>query len=616
MKRTGSRLCCLVGITACIACGSDGSEGLGLDGLSVSRIPSAVASSALLQGQGFFAAASLDLNSQEANLDARFQVLVGSRELAADAISRQDGNTFAIDFPAGLPLGLHDITLIGPGGKSDVLDDVLLVEDPTMHIEDRGDGSGISVDGRRLDIGDSLELFAVSRFSDGDYFRSEAVTWSYLGSGASLVPDESSATLSVSDPGTSTIRVESLFFGSAVAAIQSGDCMVAADCGDDPCRTESCVAGLCEITPIDKDTDGDSFVDIACGGDDCDDDDILEHPGQLWYPDGDSDLFGDSSATPNSCLRLAATDVLDGTDCNDASSLSSPGILEGPAGNATCSDSLDNDCDSATDGADSGCLAQLFTTPVAVAELAAPGFNDDSPTVTTDLLEIYFNSSRPGGVGSSDIWVAVRGAPTDPWGTPTLVTELSTADREETPEVSGDGLRITFQSDRPGSLDRDIWISTRAARNDSWGAPVREDVLSSANKERAASENSSGLLLVLNRQTGNSFELFERSDLAVPWTFVRILTELVAAGESNAFLVGDQGLMILFTSGRAGGLGMEDLYMATRPDTTSAFDNFTNLTELNTTGRDQSAWAAPDLSYIIFVSDRSGDKEIYEAFLQ
>ncbi len=52
-----------------------------------------------------------------------------------------------------------------------------------------------------------------------------------------------------------------------------GTCVDAADCDDgDPCTTsERCDEGSCFAGPADKDEDGDSFVDIACGGDDCDD---------------------------------------------------------------------------------------------------------------------------------------------------------------------------------------------------------------------------------------------------------------------------------------------------------------------------------------------------------
>ncbi len=44
-------------------------------------------------------------------------------------------------------------------------------------------------------------------------------------------------------------------------------------------------------------------------------------------------------------------------DCDDADPLRSPGRSEGPAGDPTCADARDNDCDGLLDGSDPGCVA-------------------------------------------------------------------------------------------------------------------------------------------------------------------------------------------------------------------------------------------------------------------
>lgn len=142
--------------------------------------------------------------------------------------------------------------------------------------------------------------------------------------------------------------------------------------------------------------------------------------------------------------------------------------------------------------------------------------------------------------------------------------------------------------------------------------------LNSDGKERAATENSSGLLLVLNRFVVPSFELFERTNVGDSWTFVRTLDELESPQrDAHAILVGDNGLRIFFDSERLGGLGGADLYTATRPDTSSPFATATPVSELNSPSLDQAIWVAPDMSYLLFVSDRAGNgKEIYESRLQ
>jgi hypothetical protein len=100
-------------------------------------------------------------------------------------------------------------------------------------------------------------------------------------------------------------------------------CDIDADCDDgDPCTTaESCEDQRCVNAGPDKDTDGDGFVDDACGGADCDDDDELENPNATWYPDGDNDGSGDAAANGNACERAAASDVDNASDCDDSNEL-------------------------------------------------------------------------------------------------------------------------------------------------------------------------------------------------------------------------------------------------------------------------------------------------------
>ena len=85
-----------------------------------------------------------------------------------------------------------------------------------------------------------------------------------------------------------------------------------------------------------------------------------------------------------------------------------------------------------------------FGTPVLVAELADPNADDEDPTFTEDLLELYFMSDRG---GNADIWRSLRAATDDRWGTPTRIVELSSTEIDQTPSVSLDGLTLWFTSE-------------------------------------------------------------------------------------------------------------------------------------------------------------------------
>jgi hypothetical protein len=95
------------------------------------------------------------------------------------------------------------------------------------------------------------------------------------------------------------------------------------------------------------DADGDGFVSLAHGGDDCDDTDANVNTGPTWYADTDGDGFGDAAVSVQACDAPAAH-VSDATDCDDSSALALPG------GTEVCGDGLDNDCSDGPD--DSGAV--------------------------------------------------------------------------------------------------------------------------------------------------------------------------------------------------------------------------------------------------------------------
>ena len=86
-----------------------------------------------------------------------------------------------------------------------------------------------------------------------------------------------------------------------------------------------------------------------------------------------------------------------------------------------------------------------FHVPAPVTELASPS-RTDNPTLTGDLLEIYFTSNRDGGVGDGDVWVAKRTDPSAPFGTPALVDDVNTDSFETSSAISTDGLTLFYSA--------------------------------------------------------------------------------------------------------------------------------------------------------------------------
>lgn len=259
-----------------------------------------------------------------------------------------------------------------------------------------------------------------------------------------------------------------------------------------------------------------------------------------------------------------------------------------------------------------------FSEPVLIEKLSDPSAAEDDPTITADLLELYFESTRFDGMG--DILVSRRNSPGEPWGVPELVAELSdpTFD-EETPEISADGLTILFASGgRPDSLGgSDLYVATRPDRASAWSAPVHIDELSSTLGEGAAAVDASGLRVVLHSgRNGNNLDLFEATRTAPDalWSEPQPLTELnTGVDDATPYLAGG-GLVIYFASDRPGTLGALDLYVATRPALDAAFSAPEPVSELNTAASIEDPWLSADQRYIVFSDNRSGEEEIYEAW--
>lgn len=249
--------------------------------------------------------------------------------------------------------------------------------------------------------------------------------------------------------------------------------------------------------------------------------------------------------------------------------------------------------------------------PMLVAELSSPGADDD-PTLTADLLEIYFASDRAGGAGGDDIWRSVRESVHDPWQPPEPVAELNSAQQDEAPGITADGLEIYLSSSRGGG--NDIWRSTRASREDPWLPPTLVTELSSGSGDFQAQPSPSKLRLVMYRSSGDR-DIYESTRAAVdqPWTSPVPLSTLSSPdGDRSPCLYGNE-LEIVFSSDRDSGMfDVQDLFRASRPALGDQFGPAVPLTTVNSPADDDDPWISPDGRVMYFSSDRSGDLEIYE----
>ena len=203
--------------------------------------------------------------------------------------------------------------------------------------------------------------------------------------------------------------------------------------------------------------------------------------------------------------------------------------------------------------------------------------DDDGPSISADGLTLYFYSyNRPGGYGNNDIYMTTRATKNDPWGRAVLleppINRTISGGNDSNPWISPDGLELYFESRRaPGYGESDIWVARRATKDDPWGTPANlGPLVNSPYYDRHPSLSPDGLLL-----------LFCDS----PWN----------------------------DAPRPGGYGNADLWMARRASLSDAWQAPANLGPMvNSSTLDCFPRISPDGRTLHFLSMRGGRSPIWQ----
>lgn len=104
-----------------------------------------------------------------------------------------------------------------------------------------------------------------------------------------------------------------------------------------------------------------------------------------------------------------------------------------------------------------------FDPPRLVTELSTKAA-DVQPALTTDGLGVILASTREGGAGGFDLWIARRDTTSEPFRAPTSLSEVNTAADEYAGWISPDGCRVYFSSSRgtDASPRHRLWYAERA----------------------------------------------------------------------------------------------------------------------------------------------------------
>lgn len=228
--------------------------------------------------------------------------------------------------------------------------------------------------------------------------------------------------------------------------------------------------------------------------------------------------------------------------------------------------------------------------------------DEDDPTLTGDMLEIYFDRDH-------DIYRSTRSSLTAAWSTPQAVTQLNSADNETTPGITPDGLTIFVASNRSGGIGPyDLWFSTRPSKSGSWSTPQLVSTINTVESESGPCPAADLLTITYSSRISGDWDIYQstRASTSAAWGTPVPLSPLNSTdADGDPWLV---GYLLVFGSTRSGDY---DLYFSIRSG--ASFTAPGAIGSLNTSSDDTDPWLSPDLRTIIFASDRSGDWDLYIA---
>ena len=261
-----------------------------------------------------------------------------------------------------------------------------------------------------------------------------------------------------------------------------------------------------------------------------------------------------------------------------------------------------------------------WSAPVNLGPVVNSTFAEGGPAISKDGLSLYFHSERPGGYGSTDIWVSQRANRNDPWGPPAhLGPAVNTAGLEAVAALSRNEHLLFFSSDRPGSLgSNDIWVSYRRHVHDpfDWQPAVNLGAgVNSVFNDGAPSyvENDGAgvpqLFFHSSRPGGVGGTDIYVSEHLPNGTFgpASLVVELSGPGQEQHPSIRFDGLEMFFFSDRIPSQGGVDVWSSARR---SIFDTWSTPTNLgpavNTAGSEVQPYISSDGLTLYFQSPRPG----------
>jgi len=268
-----------------------------------------------------------------------------------------------------------------------------------------------------------------------------------------------------------------------------------------------------------------------------------------------------------------------------------------------------------------------WSAPVNLGPVVNSESADEGPAVSKDGLSLYLTSTRLGGSGGQDIWVAQREDENAPWGAPmNLGTTVNTPATEQAPAFSRDERFMFFVSNRAdGAGGLDIWVSFREDKHDDfgWQAPVNlgapiNTTFNDAGPGSVREGDEEVLYFTSNRPGGPGGPDIYRSVRQEDGSFgpAVLVAELNSPAQDARAAVRRDSREVFLFSNRVGSLGATDLWTSTREHRGELWSAPVNLGPIvNSTFDEMQPAISRDARTLFFASNRPGGFGLLDLYM-
>lgn len=248
---------------------------------------------------------------------------------------------------------------------------------------------------------------------------------------------------------------------------------------------------------------------------------------------------------------------------------------------------------------------------------------ENAPELSKDGLSLYFGSNRPGGQGLQDLYVSQWSSLNAAWGPPINLGPIINSPFVDTgAHLSRDGHLLFFNSSRPGgSGSVDIWVSRRKNVHDDFGWEEPVNLGPPVNSARFDGGVSTwGPELYFWRGTPDPAgivapidgDIYMSERTGQTYSEPMLVSELSSDAHDQRPSIRFDGREIFLSSSRPvvclpGSACLEDIWASVRRGNGQSWEEPVNLGPVvNSGSRDTQAALSEDGTMLFFLSDRPG----------